>query len=394
MRLLYLGQAPAQGTGSPVTLLRHLRRFAADGWQIGLVPNWGDELAEARRHGWTAHRLPHRRWWWPPFNAENELSRRLTTTLWAREVDRLIQPRPDAVLTYLAWHSDLFAEIASAYGRRTGVPVSCLVHDDAVDFATNAGRRAQLRRRQTRILRGNHRNWFVSAAQAAAMAPTGAHADVLPPIPEGFAGPAPQWHSEFGARPRVCFAGYLWPEQGRLLQRLAPVLAAAGARLVVLGRRTAEVEALLAADLADHVPPFPGNHEALAYLSANVAGLVVSYAATIGELPWSRTSMPSKLVEFSHLGLPIALVAPPGTAIADWARQRGIGSCFAPADHAGLSAWAAALRHRESWLHQSDTWRNLAATEWSPAVIHSRLAHSLRSGPPAPAPIRLAPPSR
>lgn len=377
MRLLYLGQAPAHGTGSPVTVLRHLRRFAAEGWRIEIVPNWGDDTNEAARQGWTIHHLPHRRLWWPPFRQDNEFSRRLSSTLWAREVDRLVLPRPDAVLTYLAWHSDLFAEIAAAYGRRTHVPVSCLVHDDAVDFIAEPARRAQLRRRQARILRDNHRNWFVSAPQAAAMIPAGSHAEVLAPIPEGFNGPAPQWRAAFAECPRVYFAGYLWPEQGRLLQQLAPVLAAAGARLVVLGRRTPEVEAMLAAGTADHVPSFPDNREALAHLATHAAGLIVSYAATVEELAWSRTSMPSKLVEYAHLGLPIALVAPPETAIADWARRLHLPTLFAPADHTGLAAWATSLRHSASWLHHLETWRHLAAGEWSPSTIHAKLSHGV-----------------
>ncbi len=377
MRLLYLGQAPAHGTGSPVTLLRHLRRFAAEGWEIELVPNWGDPTTEAERHGWRVHRLPHRRLWWPPFRHDNEFSRRLATALWAREVDRLVRPRPDAVLTYLAWHSDLFAEIAARYGHRTGVPVSCLVHDDAVEFERDPAARARLRRRQHRILRTNHRNWFVSAAQAAAMTPPGAHAAVLAPIPEGYSGPAPEWREAFAARPLVYFAGYLWPEQGRLLQRLAPVLAGAGARLVVLGRRTPEVEALVTADLADHVPAFAENAAALAHLATHASGLLVSYAATVAELPWTRTSMPSKLVEYAHLGLPLALVAPAETAIADWAHRTALPACFAPADHTGLAAWAAGLRDPAVWTGQLEAWRRLASGEWTPAAIHARLAHGL-----------------
>ncbi len=377
MRLLYLGQAPAHGTGSPVTLLRHLRRFAAEGWSVELVPNWGDPTTEAERHGWPVHRLPHRRFWWPPYRPDHEFSRQLTTALWARELDRLVQPRPDAVLTYLAWHSDLFAEIAARYGRRTGVPVSCLIHDDAVGFEASPAAHRRLRGRQHRILRANHRNWFISAAQAAEMTPAGAHAEVLAPIPEGFSGPAPGWRESFAARPLVYFAGYLWPEQGRLLQQLAPVLAGAGARLVVLGRRTPEVEALVAADLADHVPAFAENSAALAHLTTHAAGLLVSYAATVAELPWSRTSMPSKLVEYAYLGLPLALVAPPETAIADWARRHALPACFTPADHAGLAAWAANLRHPAAWTDQLQAWRRLATGEWSPTAIHARLTGGL-----------------
>lgn len=376
-RLLYFGPAPALGTGSQVILLRHLRRLAGEGWTVELVPNWGDDLAEVESRHWSVHRLPHRRRWWPPFQRDSEISRRLSTFLWARETDRLVRPRPDAVLTYLAWHSDLFAEIAAAYGRRTGRPVTCLVHDDAADFAANAGRRRQLRRRHARILRHNHRNWFVSAAQAAALAPARSHAGVIAPIPEGYAGPRPVWREEFARCPRIYFAGYLWPEQARLLRSLAPALAAAAARLVVLGRRTPEVGALVADGLADHVPPFTGNHEALAHLAAHAAGLIVSYAATVAELPWSRTSMPSKLVEYAHLGLPIAIVAPPETAIADWARHRRIAAMFAPEDHGGLAAWIGSLREPETWSRQLGIWHALAASDWSPDHIHDVLSHGL-----------------
>jgi hypothetical protein len=209
------------------------------------------------------------------------------------------------------------------------------------------------------------------------MAPAGAHAAVLAPIPEGYSGPVPEWRGEFANRPLVYSAGFLWPEQGRLLSALARTLAAAGARLVVLGRKTPEVEALLAANLADHIPAFAENTAALAHLAQHAAGLLVSYAATTEELPWSRTSMPSKLVEFSHLGLPIALVAPGDTAIAGWARSLDISSSYSPQDAAGLTTWAQGLKGPTTWLQLVDIWRPLAAGAWKPSTIHEQLSNGL-----------------
>ncbi|HEX2099269.1 MAG TPA: hypothetical protein VHF69_01325, partial [Candidatus Synoicihabitans sp.] len=104
--LTYIGQAPADGTGSPVIVLRHLQRLAAGGWQIRVVAERGQDTSACERAGWNVSDLPLRRRWWPPYRPNQPLLRRIRMWLLARECLRLdAHHPPDAILGYLAAHS-------------------------------------------------------------------------------------------------------------------------------------------------------------------------------------------------------------------------------------------------------------------------------------------------
>ena len=376
-RILYIGQAPNQGTGSPTILLRHLSRLSTEGWTVDVVPEWGDDIHAIQELGWHVHSLIHRQRWWPPLPIKFETTRRIAVYLWARWLAKNINPAPDAILCYLAWHTDLYCEIASQLGRLTGIPVTCLIHDDAVDFEQNKGRERILRKRQARILRHNHRNWFVSEAQALEMAPKNASMEVLPPIPEGTSSKVTRWRDSFRNRPSLYYAGYLWPAQARLLRSLAPRLQAAGAELVIMGKLTPEIRELVEKGMARHQPFFPTNREALSHLEESAAGLIVSYTHEIAELPWTRTSMPSKLIEYAFLGIPIAVIAPEGTSIMQWARSKMIKSAFNPSEHAQIQEWTSLLKNPESWHLLASEWKTFADGEWSPNRIQARFSADL-----------------
>ena len=376
-RLLYIGQAPNHGTGSPTILLRHLSRLAQTGWLIEILPEWGDDTALCETKGWVCRHLPHRQSWWPPLPIHNEYCRRMAVSLWARWLKNHIAQKPDAILCYLAWHSDLFCEIASAYGRLTGIPVTCIVHDDATHFEASRGKEVTIRSRQARILRHNHRNWFVSPEQADSMAPKGASKRVLAPLPEGSLLTAPEWQPRFAQKPTLYYAGYLWPAQARLLRLLAPILEKEAAQIVILGRKSPEVDALVQDGLASHLPLFPTNTEALAHLRSNAAGLLVSYTENTSELPWTRTSMPSKLIEYSFLGIPIALVAPEDTSVMKWARKRKLSAAFNPRQEDKLLSWVRSLRAANTWSQASAEWLELSRGEWNPSHLQHLLESSL-----------------
>ena len=52
-RLTYIGQTPAEGTGSPVIILRHLQRLTAHGWKITVIGEHGQDTSACERAGWT-----------------------------------------------------------------------------------------------------------------------------------------------------------------------------------------------------------------------------------------------------------------------------------------------------------------------------------------------------
>lgn len=214
------------------------------------------------------------------------------------------------------------------------------------------------------------------------MAPKGAHQGTLTPLPNGES-PAtrPTWKPEFAKQPVIYYAGYLWPAQAKLIGKIAAMLKGAGAELRVISNLTPEIQALAETGLVTHLPLFKSNQESLQHLRENAAGLIVSYTENSSELPWTRTSMPSKLVEYSFLGLPIILVAPDDTAIMQWAGKLQLRSTFSPAQSEAIASWANALKNQATWQELSAEWLGVSRTDWSPEQIHRQLEEGLARPP-------------
>lgn len=375
--LLYIGQTPAEGTGSPVIVLRHLRRFARSGWRISIVGEPGQADSACRAEGWEVGLPSSRRFWWPPLHPGSELLRACRTFLLAREISRSFGASPpDAVLGYLAAHDDFSAEIAVRAAGILRRPLTLLVHDHAESFAASPCQVRRIRSRHKRLLRRAWRVCFASAELLDACGGTDYPSLVLPPLPEGWPRPA-VWRSVAAECPRIYYAGHAWPAQHRLLRRLARTIQSAGAKLVILARDSKALRETLADSPAEWVAPFATNREALAHLCSNADGLLVSYANTIEELPWSATSFPSKLIEYCHLGIPCAIVAPAETAVSRWAARSGFGPAFRPDDEAGLCDWVVSLKAATSWCALAGVSTALAGDEFNPDKIHARLESEL-----------------
>jgi len=380
LRITYIGQTPSEGTGSPIIVLRHLRRLAADGWKITLIPEGGQDTSACEAEGWTIRHLPLRRPWWPPFRHDNALSRRIRTWLLGRECRRATAAEPpDAIFGYLAAHADFSTEIAAHFARQTGTPLSLLVHDDAAAFTKTDEERRRLHQRHAWILRQSHRNWFVSPELAAVYDVPDEKRHVLPPIPEGWTPPGPAEPDL--TYPKVYYAGHVWAPQYPLMSEIARTLDSVGARLVLICKDSPELRAFRAEAPVDWLPLFPTNREALAHLRQHAAGLLVAYTRTVEEMPWIATSYPSKFIEYSHLHLPCALVAPAASCIGHWAARRSFPDFFTAAEMPRFAQWASELRDPISRAAAIQRIRALAEGEFSPTTIQHTFQSQLLATP-------------
>lgn len=375
--LLYIGQNPAIGMGSPIIVLRHLRRFAAAGWNIAVLADYGGDYRLCREEGWTVVDVCHRRWWWPPYRPGSAGLRWLRLRLLAREA-AAVAPAPDVVLNYLAAHTGFNGELATHVAQLTGAPLHVLVHDDPAAFPSSRGREHELRQEYERILRGATACWFVSPELADCFPGTAGKRRVLYPMPEGWERPA-VWRDRGDQPLRIYYAGHVWPEQVPLLGRIARTARQSGSELVVMAQPSDALRSLTETEGVPSRPALP-NRDALAVLTDEASGLVVSYADDVDAMPWCASSFPSKLVEYCHLGIPILIVSPEESSVARWAKRVRFPGYFAPTDEAGIRHWLAGLRTRRIWEERAAFALRLARSEFDPVRIQADLANGLLPG--------------
>ncbi|MEA3213376.1 MAG: hypothetical protein QOE70_6433 [Chthoniobacter sp.] len=375
--LLYFGHAPMEGAGSAIIVLRHLRRLATHGWTILVVSDWGQDLAVCEAEGWPVFHLSHRKPWWPPYYPRNRLLCHTRHWLWAGECHGFLNhQRPDAVFTYLSAFTDFMSQVALAYAERYDVPLSLIAHDDPVCFSRSLEEGVKLRARYQDIVERSHRNWFASPQLASIYDLPQERRSTLPPIPDGYAA-SPDWQPEFAQCPLIVYAGNFWPAQLPLLARLGREVAAAGGRLMLLVRKTREIKSLCREAPVIWHEPFRENREALRFLAENAAGLLISYAETSESMPWIRTSFPSKLIEYTHLGLPLMIMAPPESAVAQWAEERQFPDRASTDTPGPITAFVEALKDEKVWHAKAAIPRKFAETEFDPERIQEAFEASL-----------------
>ena len=122
---------------------------------------------------------------------------------------------------------------------------------------------------------------------------------------------------------------------------------------------------------------FASNDEALDHLREAADVLLVSYANTSETMPWIKTSFPSKLIEYSHLGLPIVVVAPSDSAVARWCRDQGLCGVFQPNESHEIRAFVKEIMTEHVWASAANQWSDLARTQWSPEQIQTQFENLL-----------------
>ena len=377
--LVYFGYAPKEGAGSAIIVYRHLLRFAEDGWKVRVVADWGQSEDVCRKNDWPMMKLSHRKPWWPPFRPDANWSRAIRVWLWAGEVRAWLgDEQPTAAVTYLSAFSDTLSLAAVGFARRYSVPLATVVHDDSRCFAESADAGHRAHRRRQWILAHSTRGWFASPGLAKCFHLDATRAGVLPPIPEGKSPADDIPISPLGEEgPLLIYAGNYWPPQLATLARLAAAARRAGGHFLAVLKENTDLVAYLRSHGVEWRGPFERNSEALHYFQAHATALVVSYAETTADMPWTRTSFPSKLIEYCHLGVPVVIVAPEETAVVEWVRTNHFPDVFTPDDMAGFSAYVRRLQDPSFRRDRASLARSFACGEFDPAAIHRQLEDSL-----------------
>jgi hypothetical protein len=381
-RLLYISNMEPGGPGGgEVMVYRHLHRLVQNGWRVTVsTPNLG-KLSLPPGHGFELRPLPKRKFWWPPSNPRFPSTQRLRARLWSwqmRTDPAWADPRPDCVLTVLWGHSSLTAVYLARAWR---VPLAVWVHDLFRERGLSVREERDGEKLTRTALRAADRVWTVSEELAAAMAPWCQPGAVraLAAVPDQGSAPPGGWRPRFSAGPVIAHAGAFHTYHVEYLAAVAAAAAQVGGELLV---RTPTNNPALAKLRGTgvrfrHEPAFASSAEALRFLSAEANALTIMYPLDPAAYRHPPLGFPSRLIEFSHLGLPILLAAPPGNPLTNWGRRHDWPLLLEQADWNRLDSLVARLGREPEWSALSDRMLAIAASVCDPEKIHRQFLTEL-----------------
>ncbi|MDP3719098.1 MAG: hypothetical protein Q8T13_15145 [Acidobacteriota bacterium] len=275
--------------------------------------------------------------WW-------SLWQSLRSASWAGEVPGLLGGfSPEAVLTVAHGHRWV---TAAEFARRRRLPLHLIVHDDWPRVATLPPPFANRVNLQFGSI-------YRAAASRLCVSPWmeadyrqryGPHGQVLYPsrsreVPVYAAPPDRLRRSDSGLT--IAFAGSLnVPDYFRILGAVAQVLQTLGGRVLVFGSTDAKQAALGGLSMAN--VQFRGrlsSRELMERLREEVDVLLVPMSFAPGDAGPVQLSFPSKLTDYTAVGLPLLITGPAHSSAVRWAREHpGVAEVVDVADFDSLAA--------------------------------------------------------
>lgn len=360
---------------------RHLRGLVESGWRVTVSPPAAAVRPLPPGHGFELLPLPSRKSWWPPSSSRFPSTQWLRAWLWYRSMrsdPAWTKPIPDCVLTVLWGHSSLTALYLA---RAWGVPLAVWMHDLFREMGLPARQERDGERLTRIVLRAADRVWTVSEELGVAMAPLCRQGAVRPlaAVPEQGVTPAGGWNPRFRASPVIAHAGAFHPYHVGYLAAVASAAAKHGGNLLVLTPDNNPALAQLRATGVHfrHQSSFGSSAEALRFLANEASAITIMYPLDPAAYARSPLGFPSRLIEFSHLGLPILLAAPPGNPLINWAERNKWPLVLERADWNALDAIVRRLSQESEWKLLSARMLAIAADVCSASKIHRQFLDEL-----------------
>nr|WP_281270126.1 glycosyltransferase [Roseimicrobium gellanilyticum] len=371
-----------EGGGGHLCLLRHARRLNASGIPTSLL---AQELQPLRvKHTFigasdfdSVHLIPRGRWFWPP------LIYRLSWTIALRRflvilegVIKILCVRPDGIL--MVFNGSRLSHW-SWVANKLRIPMGVIVYDLRELWADTPKERRRMHADTRGTLKRASILWFVSEELRAEylrrvpeLDPALCH--ILPPIPGRIEVPTPGWRQEFTDCTTITFAGGLKSSNHDVFRALMSEMRTSAGRLVIITQE--KRLASLRQELQDYhdvlelraIPQNPP--DGIKWAAANSTCLLVHYSFDTSAEELSLTSFPSKLLEYSHLGLPILIAAPANTTVGKWAKKVNWPLWLDSLESARIQEALERLKHEDFWHFCVSKSRQYAEGDFCPDVIH------------------------
>lgn len=365
---------PTQGYGSSVIVYRHLRRLKS--WKVSIVafPQEKKAIFDLPEE-WKIITIDEKKWWWPPLKYGLSASIHLRIKLLARECKPLFKnSKPDIILNHFGKNSIL----AYYLSKKEELPLCLILHDRYEVWAKKEIDKHMSRKVAIDILNHASLVWTVSKELAnfyKIKSPE--KISILPPIPEGKRDGFVEWRDDFVKIPVVAFAGSFHSHQLGYFRNIANILNNYRGKILIVSKKNDKIrEALKDLMNIEYHEPFRKNEEVLFFLG-KTASCVLIPDSIDPRAAGNALSFPSRLVEFSHLGLPMIIISQKGTALSNWAKRHGWIGYLESQDVQSFAEKIKMIMDKESWQKMAEQSRNVALGEFDPDRLQEQFEADL-----------------
>ena len=366
-------QPPKQGTGSHIIFKRHLKRLEDSNWEISIVAPEHSLTNQEITDTWNVISLPKRRWWWLPSRKNVPFSFLIRMWYWEWECKHNLKGKKISAI--LADYWDEYSLFAAFLAKKWKVPFSLIIHDQPELWAKSNKERQKIAKRTRFVINCAERIWAVSPELADAYGlKLSSKTSVLLPIPNGEFSNLSLKEKSGDREFTVAHAGSLHSFQFNNLKILADCLKKVNGVLLLIASEDNSTLIKLKKECSNIKcqKPFETNIEAIQFLSRTANCLLVSYSFNLSQQLWAKTSFPSKLVEFSHLGIPILILAPSETAVSNWALNNNWLAYVSSLEEEKINNVINMLTDRQNWSIMSEQSKEIAIKIFNPEHIHNQ----------------------
>ncbi len=376
-RIIFISNSiiPQKDTsGGSIVIYRHLKRLKDAGHLVVVIYLNSHDLGDDKNE--FEFLVVKKGKWYPPLRKKTPFLTRIRTSLTLNNLNKKFKFNDnDLVLGILGEVSNL---LLLKIKQRFSIPFYLFFHDDFI-FNRYAKENLLTADDIKRITKHVDHIFPVSDQLKTLLIERGIdQVTRLYPIPEGCAKSPVASRAGNDQQLNLLTAGVIGPVHFDILKTIGRASNNAGSRFFCVADLPLHLRPELTKDsYITYQQRFQTTAQLFDFIIENIDVLVIFYSFDFKQELRLLTSFPSKLVEYSHLGLPLMIVAPPQSTLGIWALQNSW-LCYVDTDsQQAIEKMINQLKDKDYWEACRQQSLKFAEAEFNPVLIHEQFTSHL-----------------
>jgi hypothetical protein len=366
--------SPNAGGGS-IVLYRHLKRFENDGVRTIFINSIRNSPLDSEFDEINIKK----RWWFPPLRKRLPILIEFRTWIYYKILIKKVSFKTnDIIISLLGDYTNL---LALKISQKHKIPLFQIYHDDSL--FNEFGKLNLLSRNQIqKIIKASKTIFVVSKPMQELLEQNGAtQSIILRPIPKGnLTRSYAVWKNNYLTEFPIFYSGLIFEDlHTEILGKIgrAAISSKNSFTLVSSISKNFKSEIHFKCKEISIIDSFSKPDDILDFFYKNAGVLLVFYSFKLDKEHRMYTSFPSKFCEYSHLGIPILIIAPPESAIGKWAIENEWKAYINTDNEEVIADFLLKLKTQNFWEICSRQCIEVSQTQFNPDSIHKILRDAI-----------------